>query len=186
VVKYDRDGHFVAMFGRLGSNLGHFARPRGITVDRDGRLYAVDAAFNNVQVFNKDGRLLLFFGEGGKEPGNFLLPAQVIIDYDNLQYFQKYVHPTFDMEYLIIVVSQFGDYSVNVLAYGKEKGKRYPTEEELMKELLERRQQEFDKLKKFQGSETKEEGQQKKEPAKTEEAGKAVETPKPSDDQKGK
>ena len=186
VVKFDRDGHFAAMFGRLGSNLGHFARPRGIAVDKEGHLYAVDAAFNNVQVFNRDAKLLLFFGEGGKEPGNFLLPAQVVIDYDNLQYFQKYVHPTFEMEYLILVVSQFGDRAVNVLAYGKEKGKKYPTEEELMKEILERRQQEFDKLKKFQGSETKEEGPQKKEPVKDGEAGKAGETPKPSDDQKGK
>jgi len=75
---------------------------------------------------------------------------------------------------------------VNVLAYGKEKGKKYPTEEELMKEILERRQQEFDKLKKFQGSETKEEGPQKKEPVKDGEAGKAGETPKPPDEQKGK
>lgn len=38
-------------FGRIGDNLGHFARPRGMAIDRAGYVYVVDAAFNNVQVF---------------------------------------------------------------------------------------------------------------------------------------
>ena len=77
--------------GAPGDNLGHFARPKGIALDRDGRLYVVDASFNNVQIFNKDGRVLMFFGEGGDKPGDLLLPAQVVIDYDNLKYFESYV-----------------------------------------------------------------------------------------------
>lgn len=145
VVKFDRDGHFKATFGKPGDNLGHFARPKGIALDREGRLYAVDASFNNVQIFNKEGRLLMFFGEGGDKPGGLLLPAQVAIDYDNLPYFRQYVAPNFQVEYLVFVTSQFGSRRVNVLAFGKEQGKNYPTDAEVVKELEERRKKELGK-----------------------------------------
>ena len=145
VVKFDRDGHFKATIGKLGANLGHFARPKGIALDREGRLYAVDAAFNNVQIFNKEGRLLMFFGEAGEDFDGFQLPAQVSIDYDNLEYFQKYVQPSFQVEYLVLVTSQFGDRRVNVLAYGREKGREYPSDAELLKQLNERRDKELEK-----------------------------------------
>jgi sugar lactone lactonase YvrE len=146
VVKYDRDGHFRATIGRVGDNIGHFARPKGIAVDREGRLYAVDASFNNVQVFNKDGRLLMFFGESEDKPGNFVLPAKVAIDYDNLQYFKDDLDPGFQADYLLLVTSQFGSRFVNVLAFGREKGKQYPTEEEILKLLDERRKKEIENL----------------------------------------
>jgi len=142
VVKFDRDGHFKSTFGEPGDNLGHFARPKGIALDRSGHLYAVDASFNNVQIFGKEGRLLMFFGEGGENPGNFLLPAKIAIDYDNVGYFQKYLQPGFQVEYLILVTSQLGDRPVSVLAYGQEKGKAYPTDEDLLKQIQERRDKE--------------------------------------------
>ena len=145
VVKFDRDGHFQSTFGQPGDNLGHFSRPKGIAVDRENRLYAVDAAFNNVQVFNGEGRLLMFFGEGGQRPGDFLLPAKVAIDYDNLPYFQKYVQPDFQAQYLVLVTSQFGTRSISVLAYGQEKGKAYPADAELLKQIEERRKKELEK-----------------------------------------
>ena len=143
IVKFDRDGHFKAAFGRPGDNLGHFARPKGIALDREERLYAVDASFNNVQIFSKDGRLLMFFGESGNQPGGFVLPAKVTIDYDDLQYFKEYVQPNFEVDYLVFVTSQFGDHRVSVLAYGKERGKEYPTDAQLLKEVDERRKKEL-------------------------------------------
>ncbi|MFN7975974.1 MAG: hypothetical protein U0166_27170 [Acidobacteriota bacterium] len=149
VLKFDRDGHFKSTFGRLGDNLGHFARPKGIAVDREGHLLAVDASFNNVQIFDQAGRILMFCGEGGDRPGDLILPAKVAIDYDNLQYFQQYAASGFRMEYLILVTSQFGDRRVNVLAYGRDSAKKYPTDEELMKELEERRKQEREKQEKL-------------------------------------
>jgi len=145
VVKFDRDGHFKATFGKPGDNLGHFARPKGIALDREGRLYAVDAAFNNVQIFNQEGRLLLFFGESGDKPGGFVLPAKVAIDYDHLSYFAQYVQPGFHPEYLVFVTSQFGDRRVNVFAYGKAEGEKYPTDTELLKEIEERQKKESEK-----------------------------------------
>ncbi|MBI5739746.1 MAG: DUF4934 domain-containing protein [Nitrospirae bacterium] len=155
VVKFDRDGHFIAVYGKLGNNLGHFSRPRGVALDRESRLYAVDAGFQNVQIFSKHGRILLFFGQGGRNPGDFLLPAKVTIDYDNLEYFQKYAKPDFELEYLVLVTSQFGERLVNVLGFGKEKGKTYPSEDVLLNELEEKRQREWDEMQKKSG--TKEE-----------------------------
>lgn len=146
VLKFDRDGHFLSVIGKLGTNIGHFARPKGIAIDKTKQLFAVDAAFNNVQIFNKDGRLLLFFGGIGPNPGNLVLPAGIAIDYDNVEYFRKYAQPDFDIEYLILVTSQFGNRMVSVLGAGKERGKQYPTEEEVLKRIDEMKQKELEKL----------------------------------------
>jgi DNA-binding beta-propeller fold protein YncE len=135
VVKLDRDGNIRQTMGQLGSQPGYFARPRGIAFDREGRFYVVDAAFDNVQVFNKDGGLLLFFGKAGRKDGDLFLPAQVAIDYENIPYFQKFADPSFEIEHLIFVTSQFGERLVNVYAFGRERGKEYPSDEKLREEL---------------------------------------------------
>ena len=132
VVIYDRDGHQLDTIGKPGANLGHFARPRGIALDQKGLVYVVDAAFENVQIFKPDGQLLLFFGGSGRGPGNLFLPADVIIDYDHIEYFQQYADPSFEIDYLVIVTSQFGERLINVYGYGKEKGRTYPAEETLV------------------------------------------------------
>lgn len=145
VVIYDRDGHQRGTIGRPGANLGHFARPRGIDIDRNGLIYVVDAAFENVQVFREDGQLLLFFGGSGRRPGDLFLPADVYIDYDNISYFEEYVDPNFNIEYLVIVTSQFGPRLINIYAYGQEKGRIYPKEEELIEKAEQKREQWFKK-----------------------------------------
>jgi DNA-binding beta-propeller fold protein YncE len=138
VLKFDRDGHFLGAVGEMGRESGTFSRPKGIAIDREQRLYVVDAAFSNVQLFNKDGNVLFAFGVTGKRPGDLDLPAQVIVDYDNIKYFQQYVDPKFDVENLVIVANQFGDKMINVYAMGKERGKHYPTDVELLEQLKER------------------------------------------------
>jgi sugar lactone lactonase YvrE len=143
IVKFNRDGEYDGVIGKLGNNPGHFARPRGIDIDRDDRLFAVDASFNNVQIFNKEGRLLLFFGAGERGPGTLLLPAKVSVDYDNLSFFQEYAAPNFELEYLLFVTSQFGERLVNVYGFGKEKGVSYPSDDDLQRELIERRRREI-------------------------------------------
>ncbi len=144
IVKFDRDGHFKGTVGRLGVNLGHFARPRGVAVDREGRVYVADAAFFNVQIFNKDGFLLMFFGGGGTKPGRLILPAEVVIDYNNIDYFRQYTTPDFEIEYIVLVTSQFGNRMVNVYAFGKQKGMRYLSDQELLEEVK-KKQQVFEK-----------------------------------------
>jgi hypothetical protein len=93
-----------------------------------------------VQVFDKEGRTLSFFGGPGPKRGNLVLPAKPAIDYENLKYFEKYVSPTFEPEYLVVVTSQFGPSRVNLFAFGKQKGTKYPTEEEEIQKIKERAQ----------------------------------------------
>lgn len=154
ILKYDRDGHLRDTIGKAGQGAGFFARPRGVAVDKKGRLYAVDAAFNTVQVFRANGNLLTFFGKGGKDRGEFNLPAEVAIDYDSVDLFKKYAAPNFEIEYLVIVTSQFGDRMVNVFGFGQDTTKHYPTEEELRKQMQER----MELFKKQQEKETGDQG----------------------------
>jgi hypothetical protein len=118
VKKYDADGKHLRTYGRSGDRPGEFVRPKGLAVDREGRLYVVDAAAQVVQIFDAEGRLLLFFGEPGGSPAPLDLPAQVIIDYDHLNYFQKYAAPNFKLEYLVMVSNQYGDRKISVFGFG--------------------------------------------------------------------
>jgi hypothetical protein len=138
VVIYDRDGHERGFIGRPGANLGHFTRPRGIDTDKQGLIYVVDAAFENVQIFRENGQLLLFFGGSGRRPGDLFLPAAVFIDYDNISYFQQFADPNFDIEYLIIVTSQFGPRLINIYGFGKERGRTYVNESTLIEQAEEK------------------------------------------------
>jgi sugar lactone lactonase YvrE len=121
VKKYDANGKYLRMFGRLGDRPGEFARPKGVAVDREGRLYVVDAATQVIQIFDAEGRLLMFFGEpqGSAIPLN--LPAKVIIDYDHVGLFQQYAAPDFQLEYLVLASNQFGDRKVSVYGFGRKK-----------------------------------------------------------------
>lgn len=105
---YNLEGEFLRKVGKFGKNIGEFVRPKGIAVDRDENLYVVDASFENIQIFNNKGQLLMFFGGHYQGPGGMWLPTSVIIDYENLKYFEKYVDPKYNLEYLIIVANQFG------------------------------------------------------------------------------
>jgi len=125
VQKFTLDGKFVKSFGKVGTGMGQFARPKGIAVDRDGRIHVVDAAFENVQIINSDGKLLMFYGEPGNDRANINLPTDVVIDYDNIEYFRKYAKPGFNLEYIILVASQFGVSKVNVFGFGTMKDMDY-------------------------------------------------------------
>lgn len=138
IFRYDRDGHLLRTLGGLGSASGQFARPKGIATDRNNRVYVVDAAFANVQVFDPSGQLLLFFSKQGYGRGDLYLPAQVVVDYDHIRFFEKYAEPDFAIEALIVVTSQFDRRLVNVFGLGKLRSKRYPEDEELLKELQEK------------------------------------------------
>lgn len=148
VLKYDRDGHYIGMLGRLDDRPGGFTRPKGMAIDREKRLYVVDSAFDHVQIFNAEGNTLMSLGYSGRgvEPGSMYVPVKVAIDYDNLQYFQEYIDPKFEAEYLVLVTSQFGEKMLSVFAFGKEKGRKYQSDEELMAQLkkeLEKRKAEL-------------------------------------------
>lgn len=108
VLKYDIDGNFLQSVGGAGDQPGQFARLKGIAVDDAKRMFVVDSGLNVVQVFDDKFRLLSFFGWPGLETGSLNLPAGIAVSKDNLQYFQKYAVPGFQLESVIFVVNQFG------------------------------------------------------------------------------
>jgi sugar lactone lactonase YvrE len=130
VQEFTPDGTLVRTFGSVGRGLGHFARPKGVAVDREGRVLVVDAAFQNVQIFDPEGRLLLFFGAPGYGPENINMPTDVVIDYDNVRWFERFAHPDFELEYVVLVVSQFGPNKLNVYGMGKLRDMDYSVRDE--------------------------------------------------------
>ena len=110
---FSTEGKYLETVGGYGRNLGQFTRPKGIDVDRSGNLFVVDAAFENVQIFNNKSKLLMFFGGSG----NMNLPAAISISYDGLSYFQDFVDDSFRLLYLIFVTNQFGANKVGVYGF---------------------------------------------------------------------
>jgi len=111
------NGEFIRSVGSYGRFYGQFLRIKGIAVDKEENLFAVDAGIENVQIFNMEGKLLLFFGGHYTSPGGMNLPANVVIDYDHLAYYEKFVDPAYQLKYLIFVTNQYGPDKVSV--YGR-------------------------------------------------------------------
>lgn len=114
---FSTTGTFIDTIGSSGDRPGQFTKLKGIAVDNDENIFAVDAAFDNIQVFNKERKLLIVLGGHYDGPGGLIIPAKVIVDYDNMKYFQKYVDPKYDLKYLLFVTSQYGPDLINV--YGR-------------------------------------------------------------------
>lgn len=129
VSRFTSEGRFVRRFGEVGQVHGTFARPKGIAVDRAGRVYVGDAAFQNVQVFDSGGRVLMAFGQPPDKSEGLNLPAGISIDYDNVGVFRRYAAPGFDLEYVIVVVSQFAPDKVDVFGFGRMRGASYPADD---------------------------------------------------------
>jgi hypothetical protein len=118
IQEFDADGEYVQSYGFLGDGPGTFARPRGISVDREGHLYTVDAAFENVQIWDtSNAQVLLAFGGSGRRPGSMYLPANVHVDYDLVPYFEDFVDPDFVLEYVILVTNNYGPNLVEVFGF---------------------------------------------------------------------
>lgn len=121
VQKYGANGEFVKSIGSHGDAPGQFARPKGVAVDKEGRIYVVDAAFENVQIFDKEGKLLLFFAGPGTSKASLVLPAGITIDYSLKDYFSSLSDPGFEVEYLVLVTSQYGNRKLSIFGFGHKK-----------------------------------------------------------------
>jgi hypothetical protein len=98
-------------------------------MDRSGRMYVGDAAFQNVQIFDSQGRVLMAFGQPGDNLPGLNLPAGIAVDYDSVALFRNLADPKFNIEHLILVVSQFGPNQVDVFGFGKMAGVDYPPDD---------------------------------------------------------
>ncbi|MFX0195912.1 MAG: 6-bladed beta-propeller [Candidatus Hodarchaeota archaeon] len=118
ITQFNRYGIFKRTIGRLGDNIDEFVRPKGIAIDRENRIWVVDAATEVVKIYNNQGQLLLFFGLPGNKPGMMNLPAAIILDYDNVELFQKYAVQGAKIEFLVLVTNQYGPNKISVYGFG--------------------------------------------------------------------
>lgn len=132
IQRFTPDGQPVRTYGAVGSAPGAFARPKGIAIDHAGRLLVSDAAFENVQVFDNSANLLMYFGQSESDQERMNLPTGVTVDYDNVDFFSQYADPEFQIDYLILVASQFGPNKVDVYGFGRMKGMEYPEDADLV------------------------------------------------------
>ena len=118
VQKFGPDGTFILGFGSAGNRPGNFVRPKHIGIAGDGYIHVVDAAFNNVQVFDPQGKFVGVYGARGTHPGAMDLPAGLEVVEGNLELFEKFVHPAFQANRLVIVANQFGPQKLGIYAMG--------------------------------------------------------------------
>jgi DNA-binding beta-propeller fold protein YncE len=118
VTKFDRNGFFQATTGQMDDTIFGFVRPKGIAVDKEGRMWVAEAAGEVVKIFNAQGELLMLLGTSGPERGNMILPADVAIDYDNVELFEEYAVDGAEIEFIVLVSNQFGPHLVSVYGFG--------------------------------------------------------------------
>jgi DNA-binding beta-propeller fold protein YncE len=118
ITQFDASGIFRRTIGRLGDNIDEFVRPKGIAIDRENRIWVVDAATEVAKIYNEQGQLLLFFGLPGNEPGKMNLPATIVVDYDNVEFFQNYAVQGASIEFLVLVSNQYGPNKISVYGFG--------------------------------------------------------------------
>jgi sugar lactone lactonase YvrE len=123
IEKYDDQGNHLLSVGECGDAIGSFIRPKGVAVDDNGFIYVVDTALENVQIFSPRGENTLSFGGPGDAsvPGALWLPSSIDIAYDKslIASLNEVRDPDFDVEYLILVMSQFGPPYMNIYGFGE-------------------------------------------------------------------
>lgn len=79
IVKFDKTGKLLKVFGKKGSGPGELAQPHALAMDSRGRLYVGDRSNNRIQIFDQDGNPL---GEWAQ----FSRPSGIEIDRNDMIY----------------------------------------------------------------------------------------------------
>ncbi len=85
IQKLDPNGKFIKMWGTpgqtdIGGQGGIFWGPRGVAVDKGGRVYVTDTGNKRIEVFSADGEFITQFGGAGVQPGQLDEPVGVAVD----------------------------------------------------------------------------------------------------------
>ena len=84
VQKFDRDGNWLAQWGRSGYGAGQFGVAGGIAFDADGNVYVSDNWLQRVSKFTPGGQVLAQWGKGGFQLGYLDFPASLAARGDSL------------------------------------------------------------------------------------------------------
>lgn len=73
-------GAYLRTIGMRGLYVGQLARPKGVAVDGEGRVYVVESFHDHLLIYDAEGNLLLPIGGTGYASDNFYLPAGLWVD----------------------------------------------------------------------------------------------------------
>jgi hypothetical protein len=83
IVRYTRDGKFVAAFGRLGTGPGEFMGPHALAFDSQGRLFVADRSNNRVQILDRDMKFVDEWRHFGRPSGVAILKDDTLVVSDS-------------------------------------------------------------------------------------------------------
>jgi DNA-binding beta-propeller fold protein YncE len=72
IVKFSKDGKFIATWGKKGTGPGELDDPHSIAFDSAGRLFVADRRNNRIQIFDQQGRVLDTWKQFGRPSGLFI------------------------------------------------------------------------------------------------------------------
>ena len=101
---FEFSGRFVRSFGTPGRGGGNFAKPKGLAVDKNGRVYVTDVMFDNIQIFDFQGKFLYYWGSPGNKEEEFWMPSGIMIDRDET----IWVTDTYNSRIQIFKISEAG------------------------------------------------------------------------------
>jgi len=79
IVKFSKEGTFVAAWGKRGSGPGEFALPHALAMDSAGRLFVADHGNNRIEIFDQDGKFIAEWKQFGR-------PSALFIDKNDILY----------------------------------------------------------------------------------------------------
>jgi hypothetical protein len=79
IVKFAKDGTFVAAWSKHGKADGEIDTPHGIALDSAGQVYVADRVNNRIQIFSPDGKFVAAWKQFGR-------PSDVVIDKNDAMY----------------------------------------------------------------------------------------------------
>ena len=93
IVKFDRDGNFIASWGRLGSGPGEMRTPHAVDIDSMGRLIVGDRGNNRIQIFELDGTYIGELRQFGRPSGIYITDDDIIYVADSESLFANSQNP---------------------------------------------------------------------------------------------
>ena len=72
VLKFSKDGKFIAAWGNKGIGPGEFNVPHAIAMDSAGRVFVGDRANNRIQIFDQNGNYITEWKQFGRPTGLYI------------------------------------------------------------------------------------------------------------------
>ncbi|MBT8080500.1 MAG: peptidyl-alpha-hydroxyglycine alpha-amidating lyase family protein [Gammaproteobacteria bacterium] len=83
IVKFDKNGNYLAQWGAAGQADGQFMDPHALAMDSQGRLYVGDRANSRIQIFDQGGGHIATWTQFGRPSGLFIDANDILYSADS-------------------------------------------------------------------------------------------------------